>query len=540
MNDVLTVVARPSLVLLAALIAAWTLRKQPAALRHWLFAAALALAVAQPLISRVMPALRLPVVAWSAEKAPARPAPTVETSFALDPGTAIAVQPPAGVDWPQLAYRVWVAGAVLSLAILAFGALWLTWLGARASAAGPNWQEVEEEIRAHLGIRRPVRTLITSHPALLVTWGALSPVILLPADAGDWPPERIRLVLAHEMAHLARRDWLIQLLAETARAINWFNPLFWAACARLRRESEYACDDIVLDLGVGGTSYASHLVDLARTFSVHGRTWLPAPSIARPSTLERRVRAMLNPQVDRRPVSRLRRAALAAILLAIALPIAAASQAVSSPAGTVSDPHGKPLVDATLRLTSTNGGEPVETRTDDTGNFRFPQVPAGEYMLSVRYPGFSSSRQRMQLSSGGTTIELKVQVGNLSERVTVDGSNGGTTGPRTVSRAPSPSAPACTPSSTGGQITPPMKIRDVRPRYRQELVDARVQGVILMNARIGTDGRVRNVDVISPVNADLEDEALAAVSQWEFTPTYLNCEPVEVQMYVTMQFKLDQ
>ena len=58
------------------------------------------------------------------------------------------------------------------------------------------------------------------------------------------------------MAHLVRRDWMIQLLAEIARAINWFNPLFWIACARLRRESEYACDDIVLDLGTGGTSYA--------------------------------------------------------------------------------------------------------------------------------------------------------------------------------------------------------------------------------------------------------------------------------------------
>ena len=155
---------------------------------------------------------------------------------------------------------------------------------------------------------------MTAHPALLVTWGAIAPVILLPADAPSWSADRIRLVLAHEMAHLVRRDWLIQLVAEMARAINWFNPLFWIACARLRRESEYACDDIVLDLGIGGTSYASHLVDLARTFSVHGRTWLPAPSIARPSTLERRVRAMLNPQVDRRPVSMLRRAALAVVV----------------------------------------------------------------------------------------------------------------------------------------------------------------------------------------------------------------------------------
>ena len=61
-----------------------------------------------------------------------------------------------------------------------------------------------------------------------------------------------------------------------------------------------------------------------------------------------------------------------------------------------------------------------------------------------------------------------------------------------------------------------------------------------MQARIGVDGRVKAVEVISPVNAELEDEAIAAVSQWEFSPTYLNCEPIEVQMYVTVSFKIER
>ena len=168
-------------------------------------------------------------------------------------------------------------------------------------------------------------------------------MILLPRTAAAWPADRIELVLAHEMAHLVRHDWLIQLSAEMLRAINWFNPLFWIACARLRRESEYACDDIVLELGTGGTTYAGHLVDLARTFSAHGRTWLPAPSIARPSTLERRVRAMLNPQLDRHHVSITGRIAVAAMLLAIALPIAAATRRTVSRRAWCAIPPGAPL-----------------------------------------------------------------------------------------------------------------------------------------------------------------------------------------------------
>ena len=142
---------------------------------------------------------------------------------------------------------LWAIGAGVSLAILLSGAIWLSWLGAKATEAGDRWRAEAEVLRARMGLSRPVRILVTTHPALLVTWGTIAPVILLPADAPSWSADRIRLVLVHEFAHLVRRDWLIQLAGEVARAINWFNPLFWIACARLRRESEYACDDIVLD-----------------------------------------------------------------------------------------------------------------------------------------------------------------------------------------------------------------------------------------------------------------------------------------------------
>ena len=282
--------------------------------------------MAQPVISRVLPGLPLPAINWSGAE-PVR-APLVETDYSVEvpqPATVPAL-PSSPANWPWLVMMVWAIGAGVSLSILVSGAIWLSWLGAKATEAGDRWRAEAELLRARMGLSRPVRILVTAHPALLVTWGTIAPVILLPADAPSWSAERIRLVLVHEFAHLMRRDWLIQLAGEVARAINWFNPLFWIACARLRRESEYACDDMVLDHGIGGTSYATHLIDLARTFSVHGRTWLPAPSIARPSTLERRVRAMLNPHTDRRPVSLQRRAATALFLLAVAVPIAAASR----------------------------------------------------------------------------------------------------------------------------------------------------------------------------------------------------------------------
>jgi protein TonB len=136
-----------------------------------------------------------------------------------------------------------------------------------------------------------------------------------------------------------------------------------------------------------------------------------------------------------------------------------------------------------------------------------------------------------------------MEVGTLQERVTVRGGGddvpiGAPVGTRISQSAVADAPPACTPAA--GQLTPPMKIRDVRPVYRRELVEARVEGDILMRAKIGKDGKVTSVDVISPLNADLEDAAIAAVTQWQFTPTYLNCEPIEVQMYVTVSFKIDR
>jgi beta-lactamase regulating signal transducer with metallopeptidase domain len=91
-------------------------------------------------------------------------------------------------------------------------------------------------------------------------------------------------VLGHELAHIRRSDWLVQLLAEVLRSVYWFNPVVWIACRRLRLESEQACDDAVLEMGVEGGAYATELIDLARAFKSQ-QMFLPAAAIARSSSL---------------------------------------------------------------------------------------------------------------------------------------------------------------------------------------------------------------------------------------------------------------
>jgi len=537
MTFALDTVLRSSLVLAMGFAIAIGLRRQPASLRHWILAASILAAAAQPAMTRLLPSWTIAPV-WLhvvEDAAPAASPVSTTTTFEIvndqrRPTPAV----PRSIT--ELVLAIWIGGVALSLAPLMFGIGWLVWLGRLSTPAGQRWREAEARVRHAIGLTSAVRIRVTRHPALLVTWGAINPVIMLPSDADSWSADRVELVLAHEMAHLARRDWLTQLAAEVVRAIHWFNPLFWMACARLRQESEHASDDIVLDLGFERTSYATQLLDLARAFSTHGRTWLPAPSIARPSTLERRVRAMLNPHTNRRPQSIARRLAVAGLMAALVLPIASASQGTSAPSGTVTDPDGRLMSGVSVRLAALRGEAVFETQSDAAGAFQFPAIPAGDYMLSGHAPGFLTLRRRVAVPGGAQGIALVLQLGTLSETVTVGGGKQGFDGPRSEERAPQFSAAACTPQDTGGQLAPPMKIRDVRPRYRHAWVDARLEGRVLLEARIGVDGRMREVHVVSPVNADLEDEAIGAVSQWEFTPTRLNCEPVEVRMIVTVVF----
>jgi protein TonB len=102
---------------------------------------------------------------------------------------------------------------------------------------------------------------------------------------------------------------------------------------------------------------------------------------------------------------------------------------------------------------------------------------------------------------------------------------------------PPPPPPPQAPVRVGGNIKPPTKTRDVKPVYPPIAQSARVQGVVIIEATIGADGRVKEAKVLrgQPL---LDQSALDAVKQWVFTPTLLNNVPVPVIMTVTVNFTL--
>ena len=130
-----------------------------------------------------------------------------------------------------------------------------------------------------------------------MTWGVFRPVVLLPAVVAGGDPVRLRTVLLHELAHVARRDYVLHLLAQAACALYWFHPLVWLARREALRMRERASDDVVLNFGVRPADYATSLVQLSR--SLAAPRLCASLGITRCSNLEKRVRAILDPGLRR-------------------------------------------------------------------------------------------------------------------------------------------------------------------------------------------------------------------------------------------------
>ena len=520
---------RSSVLLMIGLAAVAMIRRRSSALRHWLLAATIAAsALATPL------AVLLPD--WSIATVP------VATSDSLDASAeaAAASEPiPAVPDAPERSIplgTIWAIGCGLGLCSLLARLLRLGRITARAPrVTDERWVRAVARVAAGFGIRRPVSIFQTQSADLLATWGLIRPRILVPPHALAWPDERIRLVVCHELAHVRRHDWALQIAADVVRRVYWFQPLMWIACRQLRRESEHACDDVVLGTGVAPDAYAGHLLQIARA-ARPDHHWAPAMPMARPSTLERRVAAMLNSARNRRALSH-RSLVVSTLLLAAATLTAAALHAGQARSGqllgTIYDGSGAVLPGVEVTLSTPQDAKSTAT-TDAAGRFTFPGVVPGKYVLEAQLAGFKSLRQDIQLDqSADWDRAITLQVGQLEETISVRAK-------REPATQPTPGVAAPKPIRVGGNIKAPTKLVNVNPTYPDSMRVAGRGGLVPLDAVISTDGSVVFARVLSAnVHPDFAAAALDAVRQWKFSPTLLNGKPVEVVMSVTVNFALE-
>ena len=146
---------------------------------------------------------------------------------------------------------------------------------------------------------RPVRLLVTPLVDIPFCHGVFRPAIIFPENWSDWEAGRAEICMAHEMAHIVRRDLLAMFASQLTCILCWFNPLVWLAAAKLRDEAEIAADDMVLARNIRPETYAEAL--LAITEKCRAATFAPASilSMARASRLKTRIVAILDSTLQR-------------------------------------------------------------------------------------------------------------------------------------------------------------------------------------------------------------------------------------------------
>jgi beta-lactamase regulating signal transducer with metallopeptidase domain len=323
--------AKLTLLFVLGTTVALLLRHRSAATRHFVWALTLASAVALALAAMTAPSLTVAVPDWRGAT-PAADATQVVTVRAPLPAlvpNADNIAPANVPSLPPLGTLLavaWLAGVAAILLRLFAGHAAVSRIAREATAADDaEWSALLDETRAHIGVARRVRVLLSAAVAAPFTTGWRAPLVLLPSDAATWPDDRRRAALLHELAHIARNDYPILLAARLACALYWFHPAAWFALRRLRRECEHATDDRAIARGMCAPDYATHLLDVARATRGRGFAGVVAVGMACPSHLETRLRALLDETRTRGTLSR-RRVAFSALGAALLLVLLAAAR----------------------------------------------------------------------------------------------------------------------------------------------------------------------------------------------------------------------
>ena len=284
-------------------------RVRSGAVRHAAWTAVLCAMLLMPVLPQITPEIGVPVASPTVFQAadlesapPAMPVRAVAKSSAI-PAPAPAelkpapAPPPRGALWPWAALAAYLAGVLTLLARLAVG-----WRSARLLV------RTAEPVAAPLAGIRVCQSRAVATP---LTVGVLRPCVLLPHTWTEWPAAKLRAVLAHEAAHVRRRDALVALAARLNRCLFWFHPFAWWLERQLAVTAEQACDEAAVRAVGQSGEYAEVLLEMAEGVRRNGgRLAWQGIGMDGGGALECRIDLILRGDLARR-ISRPRKAAVA-------------------------------------------------------------------------------------------------------------------------------------------------------------------------------------------------------------------------------------
>lgn len=514
------------------------LRRASAASRHAVWVLAIMSALLLPIATAIQPQLQLPVL------------PQAHTSVRWIPLTFQAAIATTGRGakplfsysaWEFLAF-VWGVGLALLLLRLLTCASRLALLA--NSATGPRdetWGGMLFEVSHRMKHRKPVRLLFSAADVSPMTWGVWRHSVLMPSQANEWPLERKRLVLAHELAHVKRSDWILHPFIQLACGIYWFNPLIWYAARTAQTERERACDDQVLNLGATAEDYADHLVEIVRGRQARKSHSFAALAMAQRSQLESRLLSILDGRTRRQELSRAGTIVLRALTGLAMLSIAKVSITDAVPLPPIL-PVATTVLPPVAGTTAHIGNNETVTRRTLTR----PQLIETAGALYAATEG--TVTLEASVDAQGNVHVLRVVKGlnaELDVRA-IDAVSNWKFSPALALKDAAPVAAITQievdfkklPIRIAGNVRAPTVVSRVEPKYTDEGRAARYEGTVVLEAKISKNGSVEIMRVVHSVGYGLDESAIEALKQWVFRPATKNGQAVDVVLNIEVNFNL--
>lgn len=186
------------------------------------------------------------------------------TAAPIDPALASALEPGAGASWPFLVVSGWSLGAsCLSVRLVRD---YLRVRGLQRSPGDPlpiEWQGRFDRLAEALGVRAVARVVDSAVLATPTVIGWFKPVVLMPARVlTGLTPAQIDALIAHELAHVRRHDFAVNLVQSAIEVLLFYHPAVWFVSRGIRNEREFCCDDVALHLTTDPFAYARALTTL--------------------------------------------------------------------------------------------------------------------------------------------------------------------------------------------------------------------------------------------------------------------------------------
>jgi beta-lactamase regulating signal transducer with metallopeptidase domain len=219
-----------------------------------------------------------PSVSSALSSAEAAPALAIPASWSVD-------------EWLPVFVSLWLAGVVLLTLRLFSGWMWVQRMKSHGARPAPEaLQSAARRLMRQLHIGRAVRLLESTSVAVPTVIGWLKPVVLLPASAlAGLAPSQMEAILAHELAHIRRHDYIVNLFQTVVETLLFYHPAVWWVSRRIRAEREHCCDDLAVSLCGDPVAYAAALAELEGLRSTTGDLVLAATG----GSLLQRVRRLL-------------------------------------------------------------------------------------------------------------------------------------------------------------------------------------------------------------------------------------------------------